>query len=278
MQFLLSALVIFCAVTGGFVAGQIFSPTTEVDVVQELKTDGRSPSSLNYAINEVLTKAEDDGPKSPVEQAIDRLELSAEEEDLSKALSNDPLSIKLRRALIAPRHGSEIVGHEELGLQYLKEFREHPTQSLASMIKALDAMPVAAYPNERAAVLLAASTLPGQENEVRQLALRELTSTVVEAIDPRRSDSEQVMRISNQMIVPIASHLAYLNTNPNAAAALSGTIDGIMAQPDTGIRYRLAGQFIEKFPQLESELRNTLTSKGIELPVINNTAEAVDEN
>lgn len=277
MQWLFSVLILFFAVGAGFVAGQALSPSTKVDVVQALQSDGRSPSSLNYALNEVLIKAVDDGlPKSPLELTIDRLELSAEEEKLARALGADPLSIKLRRALIAPRHGT--IGHEELGIQYLKEFRAHPAESLSSMVRALDAMPFETYPNERAAVLLAASTLPGQENQVRELALHELTSAVVEPIDPRTSDSDQVLRISNQMIVPIASHLAYLSTSPNAHVALAGTVDGIVAQQDMGIRFRLAGQFIEKFPQMEDELNATLASRGIELPVISEQTEVASEN
>lgn len=285
MGFVISILVFVFAMASGFVAGHVASPPSDIDLSAHLAKEGRTPSSLNFALSSIVVDDKDavlaaplDDGASAIEMAIDQIELSDSEARLAKAIGDDPLSIKLRRALIAPKHEDLIPNHHELGVKYLEDFRKTPAESIKMMTRALSVMPAEEFPMERASLIMVATTLPGQQTEAQQLALTELTTTIIEPVkDARNAESNDLMvKHSQLMSIPITAHMAFLRTSSDATMALSGTVEGIVAQPDLGLRFRLANQFISKFPSMEEELKITLARRGIQLPSPQQNSESED--
>jgi hypothetical protein len=112
----------------------------------------------------------------------------------------------------------------------------------------------------RTVLLHSASTLDLDDKEadqVHELAMNELlqgTDDEAAAASPSSSFA---------YFLPVLAHEVALKTALDSTEALSITIDGLTVHHDPGIRYSLMRQFVSRYPQLESQLREELYLRNI---------------
>jgi len=258
-------LLFTCSFLGGLLVSKVDGETKN-------DLSAQAEPTVDSPVQEPLVEKTLDASPLPtaVEHAIDSLKLSGIDKTIADSIGSDEFGVKLRRTLIAGNHQDEVSfeAAHALGERYLKEFQQNPIQGLASISQALSALPASQFPIERGSLLIAASTLPGQERVVNDMARREFLE---KAVPPRPNpeaaktpeEQNEAANSSPAMALPIAAHAAFIKTASDALSAMRGTIDGMLVQKDQGIRTTMFAQFLSRFPEKRAEIKTELARLGI---------------
>ncbi|OFZ82974.1 MAG: hypothetical protein A2583_13115 [Bdellovibrionales bacterium RIFOXYD1_FULL_53_11] len=208
------------------------------------------------------------GNISHIEEAVDAIRIGDAERRLAAALDGDGIERMILRVVIAANHAEAVPETDKMSDRYLEEFSLRPLETLQAVKKALGAMPADEFPIERAALIALASGLPGHESEAAALALTELMSSVpAPRLSPARATTQEELDASlsstPEMTLPVTAHSVFLKTTADPERALEGTVDGIVAQRDLGVRNIMASQFVALHPSMADELRTRLSQRGV---------------
>src|SRR5262245_10247333 len=133
-MYIMLALALLCgSVTAGYLTGHDSSSVTEQQILDRLAQEKNAPpsESLGFALSVVVQEGKRaDGAKVSgklaVETALDAVELTSEERKLYRALGEDETGLKLRRALIAGNHQSDIPGVDLYMKNFLADLFSNP--------------------------------------------------------------------------------------------------------------------------------------------------------
>jgi hypothetical protein len=181
------------------------------------------------------------------------------EKDLYKEAGNEPHAQKLLSLIVVGNHFNELGDTTHAQLEMIQELRSEPEASFAALEKLLGgkALKDSKLAPARASLVILASQLGDPENtsyrsRAYEIALKELTrDTSLESGGLNLED------------VSIASQSVLFEMAQSPESALDGTIQGIIAQVNPKIRYRLAHELTNHFPELEGVLKSRLAEKDI---------------
>lgn len=283
MKTILFLIFLGCVLLGGYYSGLQQRVKVQAELEAALAQSAEQPvnRSLAFAISVATEeKMRRDGRRhvsgvsdiSVLNQALDRTTMSEHEADLAKVLGSDEGSAKLRRFLTADRHEGEVPGAHLLVARYLDELKEDPKAGLNTLEGALDRIPATGFPLERASLLLTMNDVVEKSDQIKARSLTELTQNITPARpDPQAATTpeevDSALSTTAEMMLPIVAHQVFLKNTTDSGEALSGTIDGISAQPDPGVRIAIASQFLGAYPDLRNDLISSLNAKGIDSPV-----------
>ena len=236
----------------------------------------RVPTSVSHEQPQVLADSANSvrptltAPKPTfVEMAIDATARTEKENDLYRALGDDPVGAKVRRALIAQNH-REVPGVDAFVQNFVEELVQDSSAAKDTVRTALARISADNHPLERVALLAALASDPRNADAVRALALNEFTENPPEPRpDPKAvntsAELDAALSTTPAQTRPIAAQGLFLKTARDANEALAGTLTGITSQQDWGIRAALAQQFLGSYPSMKSALVASLNKQGISL-------------
>jgi len=291
MNVLFTFIFLLCITTLGYHAGlNADQAENEEQLLTELSDhQPKAPvKSLTYAISVASEESSrTEGLKltgtSSVEKALDHIQLTPHEQDLWHALGDDPVGLRVRRLLIADNHRSEVPGTDLFVRNIYEDLTADKNNSVDNLKSALNRVPASGFSMERISLLSMMSTVassvgssgssasPGGPNAItKDAALNELTQNIIPARpDPNLAQNEEQLNAALSSTpdtsLPIASEQIFLNNTSNPAEALTGTVQGIISQPDVGIQLAIATEFVRAYPNMKDELNQDLQARGIKI-------------
>jgi hypothetical protein len=273
---LLSALLTSLAV--GFYAGTNAEVSEERQLMEKLvekHNDAAPARSLTYAIAVIAQEGNraDGRPvtgKPTLEEAIDKVERTPKENELFRLLGTDAWGMQFRRSLIAQRH-QEVPGVDLYVDHFINDLVRNPA-AVEGAKTALDRIPAGQFPLERVAILAALARGDGNADVVKSLARQEFTQNAPDARpEPSAATTDDELNVALSTTPaqtrPIAAHGLFLKNTQDPTEALGGTVDGIVAQSDWGIRSTMAIHFLETYPTMNDQLTSALAARGITLKI-----------
>jgi hypothetical protein len=160
---------------------------------------------------------------------------------------------------------------------YGLDFRYHLSHdpSGAELVRAgMGRLSATEFPLERTMLLMAYASNPANAESARQFALDELTQSPPPARpDPHapgltETQLDEALSTTPAQIRPIAAESILLRSSRDPAQALAGTVEGVAAQSDVGIRTKLVMQFLDKYPDQRDGLQAALEARGVSLKFV----------
>jgi hypothetical protein len=279
MKTLLFVIFVGCSLLAGYYSGLQKRVAVQADLKKELLKSNDLPlkRSLAFAITVATEEKMRQSGKglsdiSVLNSALDRSMMTDHESELAKALGNDEAGAKLRRFLIADHHEAEVPGSHLLVSRFLDELKANPELGLSTLQSALDKIPPAGFPLERASLLLTMNDVVEKSDTIKTSSLNELVTNVVPSRpDPQTAQSEedqnQALSTSAEMMLPIVAHEVFMKNTTDSGEAMNGTVEGIAAQPDKGVKIAIASQFLDVYPAMKNDLIAALNAKGVDSPI-----------
>ena len=272
-------VILFSAFTFGYYSGLNSRVDETQSIIAELSKTDSAAQSLGFALSVVTEERmhEEGVPlsgASSIERELDRLSRSTHSSDgsndLSKAFGNDSKGQRFRQAFTADTYAQDLPGAELYSKRFWEGLRNDPENAQADIREMLDRLPSQGYPLERSSLIVNMGNLQVNSSEAKAYALNELTRNIIAARpDPSTAGTQeelnQALSTTWDMMIPISAHSAFMKNVSSPDEALAGTVDGILSQPDAGIRIALVSQFLEIYPTLEGQLRATLGNHDIRL-------------
>jgi hypothetical protein len=195
-------------------------------------------------------------------RSIDDLRGSMAEKELSNSLGDDSIGLKVSRALIAGRH-SDLPGAAQIAQEFQQELQKDPRAGVQILRESLGRIPQKGFEVDRITLLQSMSTLSGMQADVKDAALQEVTSNVYElpSADTATVSAENVNRAS----LVVTAHRLFVESAEHPEAALSGTVDAVMAQPDSAIRRTMIDRLVAKFPDQKDSLQRELAQRHLDV-------------
>jgi hypothetical protein len=198
-------------------------------------------------------------------QKIDELRDSAAEKSLTAALGDDSIGLKVSRALLAGRH-SEVAGASEIAREFHEELRSDPRTGVQVIRESLGRIPPKGFEVDRITLLQTMSALPGVQTDVQELALQELISNVYEV--PTGEAGTVSANDVNRASLVVTAHRLFVEAADQSEVALSGTVQGVLAQPDSAVRRTMIDRFVARFPEHKEDIQRELGNNRIDVNVL----------
>lgn len=195
-------------------------------------------------------------------QLLDEMRDTDLERDLATALGTDSVGIQVARGLMAGRH-QEVVGASDIASTFLNDLKSDPRTGLEVIREALLRIPSKGFEADRLTLLQTASSFSGMEADVSQLALDEVNSNIVD-LPFNAGDPTVTGDLGNRASLVVSAHRMFIQLAESSDAAFSGTVQGLVRQPDSAIRRKLIDQFLGKFPDRREDLQNELVARQID--------------
>lgn len=208
-------------------------------------------------------------------QLLDEMRDTDLERDLATALGTDSVGIQVARGLMAGRH-QEVVGASEISNAFLNDLKSDPRAGLEVIREALLRIPSKGFEADRLTLLQTASSLSGMGADASQLALDEVHSNIVDLPFGAGESSGGPGDSGTRASLVVSAHRMFIHLSESSDAAFSGTVQGLVRQPDSAIRRKLIDQFLAKFPDRRDDLQSELVARQLD-PYRVDVAGIVDE-
>ncbi|MEW6058222.1 MAG: hypothetical protein AB1540_16590 [Bdellovibrionota bacterium] len=238
------------------------------DLAQSLDPKNQSPDSLNYAFRRIVSSTK---KLRPANSAAAQPEVARPPESDSADANiglDTPIDI------------------------YLQTLEKNPQTAISTIRRDLERLSnqnnVAVL---KSTLLQAANNIaanyPEKQEEVRELALREMTTTQVRDLsenarepgsDSNESFSEEENRIIEERFLVTTAHHIFISSTADPQTALSGTIEGVLSQNNQEVRNIVINQFISKYPDLRKDLASRLSGRGIAVDLPTDGSENTEQN
>lgn len=279
---LLFLISVCCALIAGYYSGLQQRLAILRDVPKQLTQSPSEPlqRSLAFALSVVAEEKKRHSSHalpsdiSVLNNALDRTTLSAHERALWKVLGEDEAGAKLRRFLIADHHEKEVPGAHLLVSRYMEDLKSNPEMGLRTLQSALDRIPSYGFPAERASLLMSMNEVVEKSDVIKARSLDELIQKS-DAPPSEVTEAEGTEGSTAELLLPVVAHQVFLKNTSDSDEALNGTVEGMAAQGDEGVRVAIAAQFLGVYPDLRESFGSALRDKGIEtsLPSAKNDSE-----
>ena len=117
-------------------------------------------------------------------------------------------------------------------------------------------------PVEQRVLVEMATHIVGRGKEVNALVFQALASADALVV-PKDADEDSLRMLKEQRALIVELDTVFVVTAPDAAAALAGTVAGIVRHPDSEVRREMQVRFLSRFPESEKELAAALQNNSI---------------
>jgi hypothetical protein len=136
---------------------------------------------------------------------------------------------------------------------FVKQMQENPEQAYSVLQRGLDATTGPDAAPYRLTLLQSALGIAGDENTIKDIALREMTQTIIEPAGPS-ADPSQVATVETKRMIVSTSFKLYLNASHDPETAYSDTQRVLSYQRDQSTKELLIYDCLSRFPELRERL------------------------
>lgn len=190
-----------------------------------------------------------------VESLVNRIEISDQEKKMKESLGAEESGRRLADFILIKNHSTEFADSSQYLDNKVREFMSSPEASEVQIRSAMDRLPASEFPRERAHLIKLLEPLDLNSEQVRSVALSELTQTA------QGNDSE------NSVTPILSAHQLYLSKSEEMDERLEATIQGMKAQSNPQIRQALAQNLLSFHPDQLRVLNSTLVERNIDFQV-----------
>lgn len=272
MKFTTSVILFLMSSLSSYLITVLSRPEPRLELEKQLVTDSQVKSSLGFGLAQATKKYHEQQTNAHLihlDEAFSKVAFTDTEKQFLDHFGDDPSSKLLRRSFILSQHESEIPNAREENKQLIDKIKATPS-TLHSIVDVLSRLPQNQFAIEKASLLMLSTSFPESSEQMRHTALQIL----VTAVAPSRATSSetrtqdqlnQALSGSPDHVLPVLAHHIFLRGDIDPSTALSGTLNGIVAQTDRATRQTMVIQHLQKFPNQREELETSLRERGIEI-------------